>query len=150
MFRSLSLIVCICCTYSLAATSAPNSKFDEFSFRDCESLVARLDNFAVAVTDHKQAVGLVYIYGGKVSRKGEREVYRDTIRNYLVKRRQVDSHRLRILFGGYRESAGAEIWIVPPGAASPDPSPSFDEQQVVFKKQSFGRNAYRCARGPWK
>jgi hypothetical protein len=150
MLKSLCLISCIYCTLISPAITAPTSKFDEFSFSDCESLVARLDNFAIAVSEYRQAVGLVYVYGGKVTRKGEREMYQDTIRNYLIKRRHVDSHRLRVLWGGYRESAGAEIWIVPPGAALPNPSPSFDERKVVFKKQLVGRSAYRCARTPWK
>ena len=61
MFKSICLI-CICFT---GATSAPTSKFDEFSFRECDSLVARLDNFAIAVINYEQAVGLVYVYGDR-------------------------------------------------------------------------------------
>src|SRR5258705_7643522 len=150
MIKSICLILCICFAFTSAATYAPTSKFDEFSFSDCASLIDRLDNFAIAVIHYEQAVGLVYVYGGQVSRKGEREMYLNTIRNYLIERRHVDSHRLRVLWGGYRESAGAEIWIVPPGAISPDPSPGFDQKKVVFKKQSVKRITYRCARHPWK
>lgn len=146
MFKS----ICLTCIFLAGATSAPTSKFDEFSFGECNSLVARLDNFAIAVINYERAVGLVYVYGGKVSRRGEREMYIDTIRNYLVERRHVNPHRLLVLWGGYRESAGAEIWIVPPGAVLPDPSAQFDQRDVVFKKQSVSRNAYRCARSPWK
>jgi len=141
---------CLCLAVTSSHASAPTSKFDEFYFRDCESLIARLDNFAVAVINYHQAVGLVYVYGGKVTRKGEGQMHMDVIRNYLIERRQVDGHRLRVLWGGYREKAGAEIWIVPPGAAPPDPSPTLDQKDVLVAKQSAKRNAFRCANRPWK
>ena len=53
MFKSICLIL-IC---FIAATAAPTSEFDEFSFGECESLVARLDNFAIAVINYERAVG---------------------------------------------------------------------------------------------
>jgi hypothetical protein len=150
MRQLISLIFCVCLWVTSSHASAPIRKFDEFYFRDCESLIARLDNFAVAVNDNHQAVGLVYVYGGKVTRKGDGQMHMDVIRNYLIERRQVDGRRLRVLWGGYQEKAGAEIWIAPPGAAQPDPSPTIDQKDVLFAKQWVKRNAFRCARRPWK
>src|SRR5262245_9557016 len=119
VFKAICLILTIFLIPARASASPPDRKFDEFSFSDCGSLTARLDNFAVQVMYHKTAEGLVYVYGGKVTRKGEIEMYVNLIRNYLVERREVDSKRLRIVQGGYRELAGAEIWIVPQGATAP-------------------------------
>lgn len=150
MLKTVLIFFAFVLTPSLASASPPTSKFDEFSFGTCESLVARLDNFSIAVNEYKTAAGLLYVYGGKVSRKGEVEMYVALIRNYLVKRRGVDTERLRILPGGYREEAGAELWIVPPGASSPDPAPYVSQKEVVFKAQAVKRSRYRCARRPWK
>src|SRR5687767_362703 len=123
MHLPIRLILCLCLALTSSHASGPTSKFDEFYFFDCESLIARLDNFAIAVIKYPQSVGLVYVYGGKVARKGEGQMHMDVMRNYLIERRQLDGQRLRVLWGGYREKASAEIWIVPPGAAQPDPSP---------------------------
>ncbi|HKQ53867.1 MAG TPA: hypothetical protein VJT74_15945 [Pyrinomonadaceae bacterium] len=85
MSKLTRLILCICLAATSLLAAPPDRKFDEFDFRDCESLIARLDNFAVSINSYPEAIGLVYVYGGKVSRKGEVSAYSKIIRKALEK-----------------------------------------------------------------
>ncbi len=149
-FRLLTLAFClVSITSDTLCLPLYNRKFDEFDFRDCISLIARLDNFAVDINQDKDSTGLIRIYGGRVVKRGEVQMYVSLVTNYLVQRRGVDSHRLKVVFSGYREKAGAEIYIVPSGAVVPRPYSPVSQRDVKFTAERADDNKYKCAKGPW-
>jgi len=50
--------------------------------------------------------------------------------NYMVELRGVDARRLTVINGGYREADYIEIWICPPGAKAPVPTPTVQPGDV--------------------
>ncbi len=44
--------------------------------------------------------------------------------DYLTTARGVDARRIIIVNGGYREKDYIEIWVCPPGAKPPQPTPT--------------------------
>jgi hypothetical protein len=91
-------------------------KFDEFGDVQWSDLIARLDNFAIALQNEPTTKGFVVIYRGRrdlpafASRKGE------MIKAYMTNNRQVSKDGLVIIDGGILSSLTYELWIVPVGA----------------------------------
>ena len=50
--------------------------------------------------------------------------------DYLVTNRGIDAGRITIVNGGYRDSDFFEIWICPPGAERPQPTPTIQPGDV--------------------
>lgn len=48
--------------------------------------------------------------------------------NLLVKKHGFKEERIKIIFGGYRESTIIEMWVVPPGASLPMPAPDYAQE----------------------
>jgi hypothetical protein len=50
--------------------------------------------------------------------------------NLLVKKHGVQEERIKTIFGGYRESTIIEMWVVPPGASPPMPTPDYAQVNI--------------------
>ncbi|MFL6231489.1 MAG: hypothetical protein ACJ741_22165 [Pyrinomonadaceae bacterium] len=151
-FRRLitSVLLVLALAVSAPSQSPTSDPFDSFDFRDCEHLLDHLDVFAASTSDDKESAKLIYVYGGRVVRRGEAEMYIARITNYLVGRRGVDPQRLKVVFGGYRNKAGATLWVVPPQAEVPKAEPSLDAREVKFKEGKDWTREYRCAQRSWR
>lgn len=148
--KSIALILCLVSLATNALSALPyDRKFDEFEFRDCINLIARLDNLAVSINDDTEATGLIRVYGGQVVKRGEIQMYISLITNYLVQRRGVEARRLKVVFSGYWKKAGVEIYIVPSGAVIPDPRPLLKQKDVTFIGEQANDRKYKCAKGLW-
>ncbi|HLL75942.1 MAG TPA: hypothetical protein VK421_11860 [Pyrinomonadaceae bacterium] len=148
------LTAAACCVVLLAGSSASlparESKFDEFEFRGCQRMISRLDNFAAALTDpiSPQLHGLIRVYGGRKVERGEVQLYIQRIREYLIARRPVDPRRFDVTFGGYREKAGADLFVFVQGVTPREATPTVSEKEVVFRKGAFKASRLDCARTP--
>lgn len=109
-------------------------KFDEYGDITFEDEKARLDNLVIELKSDPKAVGYLIIYGGRRSIKGIAKTRALRAKNYLVKKGGIASKRIVWMDGGYREDSATEIYIVPPDASAPDPSPSIDLSEVEFVK----------------
>lgn len=99
--------------------------FDNLVFRVFDDDKARLDNYANALHARPDAQGYIIMYQGpKVGRRTIEadRMARRTI-DYLVKVRGVDPRRIVMANGGNREATMGDLWIVPPGAQPPVPTP---------------------------
>ena len=47
--------------------------------------------------------------------------------NRLVNRYGIPADRIKIIFGGYRQFTTIDLWVVPPGAEQPIPTPDYEE-----------------------
>ena len=100
-------------------------KFDEFEgpVGSCD-FGARLDNFAIELQNDPTAEGYIIWYGPEAMGAGNRGFREEYVRDYLTNARGLDAGRIKTIYGGrYKElkSFFIDLWIVPPGATSPEP-----------------------------
>jgi PEGA domain len=105
-------------------------KFDEFPSIAFDDTKARLDNLAIELQNAPDATAYIFVYAGRNSRTGQADALGRRAADYLVNSRGVDSRRINIINGGYREEDYIEIWICPPGATSPQASPTVQPGDV--------------------
>jgi hypothetical protein len=105
-------------------------KFDEFPSIAYDDDKARFDNFAIELQNNPDVGGYIITYSGRTSRAGQAERLADRARSYLTQQRGVDQSRLTVINGGYRDSDTYELWVVPQGAPSPQPSPTVSPSEA--------------------
>jgi hypothetical protein len=105
-------------------------KFDEFPSIAFDDTKARLDNLAIELQNAPDATAYIFVYAGRRSRAGQADALGRRAADYLVNSRGVDSRRINIINGGYREDDYIEIWICPPGATAPQASPTVQPGDV--------------------
>jgi hypothetical protein len=105
-------------------------KVDEFPSIAYDDDKARFDNFAIEMQSNPDAQGYIIAYSGRTSRAGQSQRLSDRARSYLTQNRGVDPARLVIVDGGYRDADTYELWIVPQGAQSPQPSPTVSPSEA--------------------
>lgn len=104
--------------------------FDQFPSVAFDDDKARLDNLAIALQSSPDDQAYIIIYAGRTSRVGQADALGRRTMDYLVNARGVDSRRITVLNGGYRDADYIEIWICPPGAKAPQPTPTVDPADV--------------------
>lgn len=98
--------------------------FDQFPSVAFDDDKARLDNLAIALQNAPDDQAYIIIYAGRTSRVGQADALGRRTMDYLVNTRGVDSRRITVINGGYREADFIEIWVCPPGAKAPTPTPT--------------------------
>jgi hypothetical protein len=98
--------------------------FDQFQSVAFDDDKARFDNLAIELQSAPDSQGYIIIYSGRTSRANQAEMLGKRSMDYLVNQRGVDARRITIVNGGYRETDFIEIWICPPGAKTPQPTPT--------------------------
>jgi hypothetical protein len=99
-------------------------RFDEFPSIAFDDDKARLDNLAIELQNNPGSTGYIIVYGGRTSRAGTADLLGGRARNYLVETRGIDTSRVVVINGGYRDTNSFELWLVPQGAAPPAPTPT--------------------------
>jgi hypothetical protein len=84
----------------------------------------------------KNAQGHIISYGGKRTYPGEALKRAERVKRYLVEKERLEAGRLLIIDGGYRDSWTIELYIVPPGAGDPTPSPTVNPSEVEVIRYS--------------
>lgn len=105
-------------------------EFDECNNCTFDDQKARLDNLAVELQNDPSTRGYILAYGGRMSPIGQVEKLMSRARDYLVTQRGIDASRLVVVNGGFREEDNVELWIVPSGAAAPQPTPTVQAGEV--------------------
>jgi hypothetical protein len=72
----------------------------------------------------------VIVYAGRNSRTGQADLLAKRAMDYLTTQRGVDARRLIFINGGYRDEDFIEIWLCPPGAKPPQPTPTVQPGDV--------------------
>jgi hypothetical protein len=121
---------------------SPAKEFDVCCNCSYDDQKARLDNLAVELQNDPSTTAYIIAYGGRASRMGEANRLGERARDYLVTNRGINSPRITVLNGGFREEDCVELWIVPSGATPPQPSPTVQAGDV-----NPGREAPKRRRG---
>ena len=109
--------------------------FDQFQSVAFDDDKARFDNLAIELQNAPDTQAYIIIYAGKTSRTGQADMLRRRTTDYLVNQRGVDGGRITIINGGYHETDFFEIWICPPGAKPPQPTPTVQPGDVHPRKE---------------
>jgi hypothetical protein len=137
---------------AFSLTEAASDKFrvfDELGDIHCEDEMARLDNFAVQLQNEPNAKGVMIFYGGRrfrgrLPKQGEAAARAARMKPYLVGRRSIQSERVIMIDGGYREEFQVELWVIPADATPPSPTPTVPADQIKFRKGKPIPRDYRC------
>ena len=89
-------------------------KFDEFGKLSCSDELLRLDNYGNKLRTVPDALAVVVVYGGRFgTRRGEVVARLFAIRDVLIRRDSIESKRIVLLDGGFRETFAVELWVIP-------------------------------------
>jgi hypothetical protein len=92
---------------------------EKFSRYNCEYVLMQTDRFLVELSNNPVSTGYVIIYGKpRIAAAASREM-----KNWIKNRGFDVSRTVFIDGGGIGGRAEIEFWLVPPGAAPPEPSP---------------------------
>jgi len=105
-------------------------QFDQFRSIAFDDTKARLDNLAVELQNSPDTTAYVIVYAGRTSRTGQADLLAKRAMDYLTTQRGVDARRLVFINGGYRDEDFIEIWLCPPGAKPPQPTPTVQPGDV--------------------
>jgi hypothetical protein len=109
---------------------SPSKQFDVCCSCSFDDQKARLDNLGVELQNEPSARTYVIAYGGRNSRVGQGDLLGARARDYLVTNRGIDSSRITVINGGYREEDCVELWIIPSGATPPTATPTLQPGDV--------------------
>jgi hypothetical protein len=127
-------------TSSVSYASAKARKFLVYGMdgANCETEMAHLDNYAIALLNERQTKAYVIAYGGRRgTARSEMQVRRSRIKRYLVNNRGIDKKRISVVDGGFRESLSIELWIVPDGSEIPKTEPTVSAKEVKYRKAKY-------------
>lgn len=114
----------VCGAVSVQARKPVATRFDQFGKVGHCDLGARLDNFTIQLQKTGGAQANIISYGPEGEGPGTGRFILDLIRDYLVNVRGIIPNRVKTIYGGRNTDLTQpviELWIVPKGAASPEP-----------------------------
>jgi hypothetical protein len=114
---------------------SPAKQFDVCCSCSYDDQKARLDNLAVELQNDPSTTAYIIAYAGRRSRAGQADRLNARARDYIVTQRGVDSSRVAVMNGGFREEDCVELWIVPSGAKPPKPTPTVQAGDVRPKAE---------------
>lgn len=97
--------------------------FGNLIFRAFDADKQILDGYTIDLQNRPDAQAYVIVYQGRAPRSQSADKMARRSIDYLVKTRGIDPRRIMVTSGGSRETTQADMFIVPPGAQQPVPSP---------------------------
>lgn len=110
-------------------------KFDEYGDISVKDERARLDNFAIQVINSAPARGLIIMYAGNPTYKGETSDQLRRIKSYLVRTRGIPPEKVVVVDGGYRNDLTVELHLLYPHEVMPTPESTVKLAEVKFTKR---------------
>ena len=94
--------------------------FDEFGDNiKSEDEEARLDNFAIQVSQIPLSIGYILMSAGQKTFENEAAEHLDRVKSYLVNVRGIDRNQLVTLHCGFTTDLTVKLYIFPPGSIIP-------------------------------
>jgi hypothetical protein len=109
---------------AIALPPVKSRLYDQFQPPAFDDVKARLDNLAIELQNAPTSQAYIIVYSGRKSRSGQADRLAARAKDYMTKERGIDSSRLVVMNGGYRESDYFELWLVPQGAEPPQATPT--------------------------
>lgn len=80
--------------------------------------------FVTALRSDPASRGCIITYASSRNRRGSDRVMAASVKRAILQRHSIGADRIVTIAGGRRAQKGVELWIVPPGAALPKPTPT--------------------------
>jgi hypothetical protein len=125
------------CTLSPHAFPPPARKFDEYGDITRKEEKVRLDRFAIQLQNDTGVEGYIIAYDRQA---GAAQARADRAKNLLVSYYGISAERIVTINGGYRKSREVELWVAPPGAIPPAPTPEVPPDKVQVGKEKAKHN----------
>jgi hypothetical protein len=139
MFLAIILLGLIVEAHGNNFLSQTARKFDEFNIISFDDERARLDIFISYLQREPGAQGFIIVYAGRYSRPNEAISFANRAKWYMTGSRGIESGRIEIRDGGFRELRTIELWIIPRGANQPASTPTLRPEQAVIRYPRRGR-----------
>ena len=126
-FTFAALLILSCGSWASVSAQVQKhaaTRFDEFGQIGHCDLGARLDNFAIQVQNTPDSQANIISYGPEGEGPGTGRYSLEIVKDYLVNTRGLGPNRVKTIYGGRNTDLtqpAIELWIVPTGAASPEP-----------------------------
>jgi hypothetical protein len=134
------LVLCYRAAFSQEAT-----RFDEFNDPLCEDYLSRIENAMVTAEKNPNTTVRILIYEGRERQWNAKKNRTDFVlpafgqaeaRIRSMKRRismrNFSIERFEFVKAGYRDKISVEMWLVPPGAEPPKPTPT--RERMTYRK----------------
>jgi len=108
--------------------------FDEYGDIKFEDEAARLDNFAIQISNEPLTTGYILMSAGQETFKNEAAEHLDRVKSYLVNVRGVDQNRVVTVDCGFTPDLNIKLFIAPPEVNPPQCSNYVD---VPISKVKF-------------
>lgn len=110
--------------------------FDAYGDIAFEDEKARLDNFAIQLSNELGASGAIVMFAGRETFKNETAERLSRAKSYLANVRHIDPNRIVTYDCGFTEDLNLKLWVVPVGLTPPscDPSMTIPFSEVKFTK----------------
>ncbi|HYW69393.1 MAG TPA: hypothetical protein VE961_00065 [Pyrinomonadaceae bacterium] len=144
--HSQILILLVGLFVSTSSVAPTAQKIADVQPEGCDFTKGYLDHFADELHHQPMSTGYIIYYGGRTylnftgakprrlpPKHGEAEARVSFWKSYLVTTREIDSARIKVICGGYRQTPIAELWLVPNGAAPPKLSPTLSVRDIKFR-----------------
>jgi len=110
--------------------------FDEYGDITFEDEKARLDNFAIQISNEPGASGAILMFAGRETFKNETAERLARAKSYLANVRHIDPNRIVTYDCGFTQELNLRLWVVPVGLTPPscDTSRTIPFSEVKFTK----------------
>ena len=126
----------------IIACGLPFDQYGDLKFNDEK---ARLDNFAIQVTNEPLSIGVILMFAGKETFEKETAERLDRAKSYLVNVRKIDSNRIVTVDCGFTQDLTITLYVAPPGAPPP---PCGTGVEVPFSEVKFTKPRPKTAKKP--
>lgn len=126
--------------------SALDRALDDYGNICWEDEKARLDHFAIAVSQETDWIGYIIVYAGRRSCEGEAKARALRAKRWVVKGRGVAASKVQWKDGGYREEATTTLLIAPPEMTNVPVVPTLEPSEVEIIQGCKGKiyNPTKC------
>ena len=105
-------------TTSINLPPPPSCSFDQYGDIEVKDEQARLDNFAIQILNLSPSRGLILMFAGKETFKGEAAYRLQRAKSYLLNFRGLDSSRIIAVDCGFAPELTTILYVVPHGVKS--------------------------------
>jgi hypothetical protein len=156
--RFFSLALLIFLALPVCGQTPEAQKLEEFGTIHCDEYLARVDAILIGQANNPNAMIYVFIYEGKerqqIYKNGAFAGYKSVLPTYGTAKAKIESMKKYLKLrkqpvenyvfasGGFRADAGVEIWLVPPGAEPPKPTPGL--KKIKYRKGKAQRFCLEC------
>jgi hypothetical protein len=128
----LFLIPCVAQSNSQKSTSTTQArKFDEYVYVGFNESEAKAELFAKELKKEPKAKAYIIAYDARISYNGDVKARGAAHSIEFFLDNQISPSRIVIINGGFREQVMVELFIVPPDATPPVPTPTTKAKQAV-------------------